>query len=172
MKIVLATETDVQEIMDLIEACIIDLESQSIYQWNSYYPRLNHINECIKDKSLYILREDEMFLGIISITEKQPPEYKNVNWLEEGKFLVISKLLVNPKWQRKGIGRVLMDFAENFARKYTSIRLDAYSGNPRALNFYERLGYVKVGKLFFPKRELPFYAYEKLLNSKNFYLNQ
>ena len=58
-------------------------------------------------------------------------------------------------------------FAENYAvvNGYTTIRLDAYSGNPRALHFYECRGYQKAGQLFFPGRELPFYGYEKILRS-------
>jgi ribosomal protein S18 acetylase RimI-like enzyme len=58
-----------------------------------------------------------------------------------------------------------MDFAENYAAEkgFSSIRLDAYSGNSRALNLYERRGFRRVGQFFSPRRELPFYCYEKVL---------
>ena len=108
-------------------------------------------------------------LGFISINEDQSPEYKELVWSDEGgRVLVIHRLAVNPEWQKQGVGRQLMDFAENYAMKkgYTSIRLDAYSGNPGALNLYECRGYKKVGQLFFPRRELPFYCYEKMIGNK------
>jgi ribosomal protein S18 acetylase RimI-like enzyme len=58
-----------------------------------------------------------------------------------------------------------MDFAENYAieNNYTSIRLDAFSNNPRALRFYENRDYQRRGEVFFPGRELPFYCFEKIL---------
>ena len=58
-----------------------------------------------------------------------------------------------------------MDFAERFAieNEYATIRLDAYSGNQRAIKFYEQQSYKKTGQVFFPKRTLPFYCYEKVL---------
>jgi ribosomal protein S18 acetylase RimI-like enzyme len=167
MKISIATEDDIQNIINIIELCIKDLENQGIYQWNDYYPTLGHINESIQDKSLYTIKENKNCLGVIAITENQPQEYKKMNWLDKtGKILVITKLVVNPVWQNQGIGRKLMDFAENEAieKKYTSIRLDAYSGNPRAINLYEKRGYRKVGEVYFPRRELPFYCYEKLID--------
>ncbi|HBF38124.1 MAG TPA: hypothetical protein DDW50_12470 [Firmicutes bacterium] len=81
---------------------------------------------------------------------------------------VIHRLAVNPEYQKQGIGRQLMDFAEKCAleRGYTSIRLDAYSGNHRAVNLYENRGYKKVGQFFYPSREFPFYCYEKRIEKK------
>ncbi len=62
----------------------------------------------------------------------------------------------------------MMDFAENFARShdFSCIRLDAYT-NPQALGLYERRGYRRVGQLYFPRRELPFACFEKVLWSED-----
>lgn len=164
MQIALASLKDIENIMGLIKDCIKDMESQGIYQWDEYYPTAEIFEEDIKSGSLYILEDKDNCLGIISINEKQSPEYKELHWLVEGgKVLVIHRLAVNPECQKQGVGRQLMDFAEKYAAEkgYASIRLDAYSRNPRAFNLYERRGYIKVGQLFFPKREFPFYCYEK-----------
>lgn len=108
-------------------------------------------------------------MGIDRAKRRPISEYQELIWSDEGgEVLVIHRLAVNPEWQKQGIGRQLMDFTENYAAEkgYTSIRLDAYSGNPRALNLYERRGYRKVGQVFFPERELPFYCYEKVIAEK------
>jgi len=58
-----------------------------------------------------------------------------------------------------------MDFAEAFAKEhgFSGIRLDAYTGNPLALALYERRGYHRIGQTRFPRRELPFYCCEKIV---------
>ena len=58
-----------------------------------------------------------------------------------------------------------MDFAEAFAQQeaYTAIRLDVYTGNPQAVQFYKKRGYQICGEVNFSLRELPFYCMEKLI---------
>lgn len=166
MNIIKGNIKDITSIMDLIKDNIVDMESKGIYQWNEHYPEQVIFEKDINNETLYLIKNDEECLGIIVFDEEQSPEYKEVGWLTEGnKVLVIHRLAVNPKYQKQGIARLLMNFAEDIAIKegYTAIRLDAYSGNSRALNLYENRGYKKTGQLFFPYRELPFYCYEKNL---------
>ena len=166
MNIVKGNIQDTTLIMDLIKANIIDMETKGIYQWNEHYPLQSIFENDIKHETLYLIKNDYECIGIIVFDEQQSPEYRNIDWLTEGKkVLVIHRLGINPRYQKQGIARLLMDFGENIAIKngYTSIRLDAYSGNPRALKLYENRGYKKTGQLFFPFRELPFYCFEKNL---------
>lgn len=158
-----ACEEDIENIMELVNECVEDLESKEIYQWNDYYPTINHITESIQDKTLYLFKNNIDCLGIVSLTDKQPQEYEKLNWTSKNcRIKVITKLAVHPKYQKQGIGQILLNFAENLAINNSySIRLDVYSGNPRAINLYEKNGYHRVGITFFPKRDLPFYCYEK-----------
>jgi len=157
---------DIHPIMTLIGDCIRHMENKGIFQWNDHYPTLKIIASDIESGSMYVLKNGGDLLGMIAINEEQSPEYGQLNWrVRSGKVLVIHRLAIDPKWQKQGIGRQLMDFAENYALEngYASIRLDAYSGNPRALQLYERRGYQKAGQLVFPLRELPFFVYEKVM---------
>ena len=165
MAVELATKSDIQDIMGLIELCKKDLEKQAIYQWNDYYPTEEHIKGNIDDGTFYILKYEHASIGTVSVTEKQPLEYGNIDWEDKsGDVVVITKLMVHPEFQKRGCGRKLMDFAEDHAlsKNYSSIRLDAYTGNQRAIKLYEARGYNKIGQIMFPERELPFYCYEKL----------
>lgn len=58
-----------------------------------------------------------------------------------------------------------MTFAEDFAliNNFTSIRLDAFSGNKKALKLYEDRCYLKRGEIYFPRRNLPFFCYERMV---------
>lgn len=147
----------------------MDMESRGIYQWGEYYPTLEIIQDDIESELLYIIKENDTVLGIITLNEEQPSEWGGINWsTQEGRPLMIHRLAVNPKWQKRGVGRRLLDFAEKYAicNEYTSIRLDAYSGNPRALKLYEKHKYKRMGQVYFPMRELPFYCYEKILKQR------
>lgn len=168
MSIRQASFNDIDNIMKMITVCIKDMESQGIYQWiRGFYPTRDLFEQDIENGSLYLLEKKGKCLGVIAIDEKQSPEYEGLDWyISNGKTLVIHRLAVDPNFQKQGIGSKLISFAENFAinKGYTSIRLDTYSGNSGAIKLYERRGYKKVvGELYFPRRELPFYCYEKII---------
>ena len=167
MNVKVARESNISDIMNLISDCIMDMESQGIYQWNDGYPTLDVITKDVQSKSLYIMKRQGDILGIITLDEEQEPQYKEIKWFSDGEsVLVVHRLAVHPKWQHRRIGRKLMDFAEQFAieNSYTSIRLDVYSQNPRAVSFYETRDYNKAGQVYFAMRELPFYCYEKVFS--------
>lgn len=162
----LGTFHQLPEIMNIIKYCIKDMESQGIFQWGEYYPTKDEFECDINSRTLYSTMVDNSLEGIITLSEFQYPEYQNIDWSDQhGKNLVIYRLAVHPQNQNQGIARKIMDFAELYAvnKGYTSIRLDAYSGNKRVLKFYEKRGYKNKGQVFFDKRDLPFYCFEKLL---------
>jgi ribosomal protein S18 acetylase RimI-like enzyme len=98
------------------------------------------------------------------LNEMQSPEYAQLSW-QRSNPLVVHRLCVRPDRQGSGAARQLMDFAERFAAQhgYDSIRLDTYSGNPRAITLYERRGYRLAGYVRFRRRKLPFLCFELLL---------
>lgn len=166
MDIVMATEQDTINIMNMISECIKSMEAQGIYQWNKVYPSSEIIENDIKNGAGYVIRDNNNCIAYAAINEEQSPEYSQIAWSTDGsKVLVIHRLSVHPESQGKGIARRFMDFIEDFAvkNKYSCIRLDAYSVNTAALRLYERMGYKRLGRVFFPFRDLPFYCYEKAL---------
>lgn len=167
MNITVAGVSDIVEIMELFSECIKDMNRSGIHQWGGYYPTVDIITGDVQKQSMYIVKDQAGLLGIIAFDEQQSEEYEQVKWLTDSRhILVVHRLAVRPKWQHRGIARKLMDFAEQFAVKnnYDSIRLDAYSGNPRSVSFYEKRNYIKTGQVYFPKRRLPFFCYEKIIN--------
>lgn len=141
-----------------------ELAQNGIYQWTDNYPTVSIIALDIRKRVLYVLKSNNEIIGAINISEEQEPEYELVQWaFDHSKALVIHRLLIDPKHQRKGYAQKLMDFAESFAKEnnYTSIRLDAYSQNKRVIEFYQKRNYVVRGNVNFPEREYPFHCMEK-----------
>lgn len=157
---------DAQSIMGLIIACIERMRARGIHQWDEIYPNPSLVEDNIRARSLFATRDKGTWRGSVCLNDLQPNEYDSLPWrCTSGRALVVQRLCVHPDGQRHGIGRFLMKFAERFAREqgFASIRLDAYTGNSGALALYECLGYDRVGQVHFPRRNLPFDCFEKIL---------
>lgn len=59
----------------------------------------------------------------------------------------VYSLAIQPQARRQGIGTALLQAAEHAARRRgcRALRLEVQVGNARAINLYERLGYVRIG---------------------------
>jgi len=163
MKIIKGKPDQLETIFSLLQACAADMRDQGIAQWNENYPLLKDVQKDLFSQSLYIVQIEGNLAGIVVFDENQSPEYIDVEWeFTKGKIGVIHRLAVHPQFHGKGIARKLMDYIEVFAKKnqYQSIRLDAYSQNPRTLKFYQNRGYKQCGEIYFPYRDDPFDCFE------------
>jgi ribosomal protein S18 acetylase RimI-like enzyme len=166
MKIEIANINQLTNIFDIYIKCKEALQQEQIYQWNKNYPTIEILRKDINNGHLYYIKQGRLPIAAINISNIEEPEYSTVAWEDmTGKIQVIHRLAVHPDFQRKGIARNLMDFAEDYAKDNcaTSIRLDAYTGNKRVLQFYENRGYIKRGEVHFKGRTLPFACMEKHL---------
>ena len=168
IKIELAEINDINDIMKMIHDCANDLISKNIFQWNEKYPSRDIFLSDIEKKNLFIFKNNSGIIGCIALSHEKDIEYNNVKWLtKDDKNLYVHRLAVDPKFQKKGIGKLLMDFAEDYARnnKFISVRLDTFSKNERNNRFYKSRKYTKLDDVYFPNQsEFPFHCYEKILD--------
>ena len=156
--------TDLNELFLIYLNGKYELEKNGILQWTKNYPTKSIIESDLRKGVLYTLKNNNEIIGAINISEEQETEYKLIKWkFDNSKVLVIHRLVIDPKYQRKGYAKKLMNFAENFARKnnYSSIRLDAYSQNEKVIDFYKKRNYFIRGDVRFPGREFLFHCMEK-----------
>jgi GNAT superfamily N-acetyltransferase len=68
--------------------------------------------------------------------------------LEENDHVLLDNVAVEPRHQGKGIGRALIDFAEQEARRrgHTEIRLYTHQAMHENIALYPRLGYEETGR--------------------------
>ena len=168
IKIELATQNELDRVKEIAEACAKNMIENNIFQWNDKYPSREIFKEDIKNKSLYVSKMNQKVVGCIMFSSLKDDVYKTVNWITKDEYnLYIHRLAVHPIFQKRGIARKMMDFAEDFAKSnnYISIRLDTFSQNPRNNKFYKSRGYNKLDDVYFPKQsEFPFHCYEKLVD--------
>jgi N-acetylglutamate synthase-like GNAT family acetyltransferase len=102
-----------------------------------------------KDDILIAAYEDDEMLGCCILTQLNPTTVR------------LRQMAVKAGLQGKGIGRVLMQFAENIARDRGFKKLCMHS-RKTAAGFYERLGYSITGEEF-TEVTIPHYNMEKKL---------
>jgi GNAT superfamily N-acetyltransferase len=102
-----------------------------------------------KENMLIGAFEDERMLGCCMLVEEQPD------------IVRLRQMAVLNDLQGKGVGRALMNFAENLARDrgYKIIRMHA---RHNAVGFYEKVGYRVKGDQFI-EITIPHYLMEKQL---------
>lgn len=167
-KIELAVISNLDKVKEIAECCATDMINRNIFQWNEKYPSKKIFKEDIESNSLYLAKINQEIVGCIMLTKNKDDVYKDIKWLSEDNInLYIHRLAVHPLFQKKGIGRKMMDFAEDYAKSnnYESVRLDTFSKNKRNNIFYENRGYIRLGNVYFPEQSrFPFYCFEKLIN--------
>ena len=157
---------ELDEIMNMYASCVDGMQKANIDQWDSTYPNRKTISEDIRNKSFYVFLINDKIIGGINIDKIQDKTYLDIEWKDKGnKFLVVHRLAVRKEFWKKGIGNKLMIFAESLVKekKLNSIRLDTYSSNPIAINFYLNLGYIKKGEIFLKPNKNEYYCFEKLI---------
>ena len=117
IKIELAEINDIDNIMKMINNCANDLISKNIFQWNEKYPSKDLFLMDIEKKNLFIFKNSSRVLGCVALSYDKDIEYNDIKWItKDDKNLYVHRLAVDPKFQKQGIGRLLMDFAEDYAR--------------------------------------------------------
>lgn len=158
---------DLIRILEITKNCAVKMDAMGIYQWNENYPNRNAFIDDIKNNELLVFTKGALLVGCIALCTKMDDVYKDVKWLtKDVKSLYVHRLAVDPQFQKKGIGKKLMDYAEDFAKKnnFISVRLDTFSKNKNNMRFYERRGYKRLEEVFFPEQsKFPFYCYELII---------
>ncbi len=167
-KIELANINDLDRVKKIADDCALEMVSRKIFQWDENYPNIEIFKKDIDNENLYVYRNKSIVFGCIMLSLSKDEVYKNVKWLtKDEKNLYVHRLAVDPKYQKKGIGKLLMDFAEEYGRNngLKSVRLDTFSKNERNNKFYRSREYIQLDDVYFPNQsEFPFHCYEKILN--------
>lgn len=161
---VLATVDHKAEIMNLFNKAKDAMAAQGIDQWDEVYPNINDIAKDIRDEHMTAVILNGKVIAAYTLNQHQDPSYNFGNFTDvEDKFLVLHRFCLHPDVWQSGYAPQILAYLENKAKKEgtLAIRLDAFTKNPRALNLYEKNGYVYVGDAFYRKGK--FSLMEKLL---------
>ncbi len=160
----LATHDDLHNVLALYAAAIQAMQAGGIDQWDDLYPDAPTLQRDIAERWMHLAIVDGQIVAAIVLNDFQDDEYASGDWQCLAQpIATIHRLCVHPDFQRQGIARQLMIYAENRLRDqgYATIRLDAFTQNPKALKFYQSFGYLQAGMIHFRKGQ--FVLFEKTI---------
>ena len=161
-----AKQADLDKIMQVYKSCVKGMIAMGIDQWDESYPNRDIIQEDLEKGDYYVgLIENEIVAGI-KIDKCQDPTYLTIDWTDEtNNFMVVHRLCSKTSVWGKGIGKQMMEFAENLAKDKgcVSMRLDTYVNNPKAIAFYKHIGYKQLGHIRLKPHKDIYYCFEKII---------
>jgi ribosomal protein S18 acetylase RimI-like enzyme len=158
--------SDIKNIMLMYKACVSGMLKSGIDQWDESYPNKKIIMEDLIAQTYFVAIESGSIIGGVNIDRNQDKTYLDIDWKDKkNQFLVVHRLAVKAEFWNDGIGKSLMLFAENLVSKkgLKSIRLDTYSGNPKAIEFYKRLEYKEMGEIDLKPGKDKYHCFEKII---------
>jgi ribosomal protein S18 acetylase RimI-like enzyme len=158
--------SDLENIMLMYKSCVAGMVENGIDQWDETYPNDEIIIEDLNVGTYYVAEMNETIIGGINIDKNQDDTYLSLDWKDKSdSFLVVHRLGVKEEFWNKKIGKDLMLFTEKLVieKGLKSIRLDTYSGNPKAMEFYRRLGYTEIGTIDLKPDKDKYYCFEKII---------
>jgi GNAT superfamily N-acetyltransferase len=161
-----ATIADLDGVMQMYKSCVKGMLANDIAQWDATYPNAGVIMEDLIAQTYFVAEENSIIIGGINIDQNQDETYLEIDWEDKSdSSLVVHRLGVKEEFWKKGIGKKLMIFAENLVveKELKSIRLDTYSGNPKAMEFYRRLGYIELGTIDLKPNKDKYHCFEKII---------
>ena len=161
-----AHKGDLENIMKMYRSCIKGMFENGIDQWDDTYPNANIISEDLNVGTYYVVEIDKIIIGGVNIDRNQDETYLEIDWEDKSdSFLVVHRLGVKKDFWNKKIGKCLMLFAESLVleKGLNSIRLDTYSGNPKAIEFYRRLEYRELGTIDLKPNKDQYHCFEKII---------
>jgi ribosomal protein S18 acetylase RimI-like enzyme len=161
-----ANKSDLGNIMLMYNSCVNGMLKNGIDQWDSSYPNVDVILADLKARTYFVAEENGEIIGGINIDQNQDDTYLALDWEDKrNQFLVVHRLAVKVEFWNDGIGKSLMLFTENLVTEkgLNSIRLDTYSGNPKAMEFYRRLGYTEIGTIDLKPDKDKYHCFEKII---------
>jgi len=159
---------DIESIMLMYSSCVKGMLLSGNNQWDETYPNSEIILKDINNETYYIAIKNKEIVAGINIDKNQDKKYIPIDWKDKSNnFLVVHRLGIKHKYWSGGIGKQLMLFVESLALEQgcNSIRLDTYSQNESATQFYLKIGYNKLGSINLKPKKDVYYCFEKSIGS-------
>ena len=149
-----AENSDLPEVLLLYKSVVKNMIDSGINQWSDEYPNKEVLSADIEKGELILAVSEDKICGAFVMNEFADEDYYKADWqYPDLRWCVIHRLCVNPEIHRCGLATKMMEYAETSAKSqgYGSIHLDTFSGNPKALALYHKLGFTDVGETFWAR---------------------
>ncbi|MCF7932053.1 MAG: GNAT family N-acetyltransferase [Acholeplasmataceae bacterium] len=147
-----ATPQDLEMIWALRLETSALLKARGIDQWQYDLPNQETFLSDIRQGHFYVAEEGTHLLAMIAIKDTHEPTYDTVYggaWAADVLYLTVHRLAVKGDQLGRGLGFLLMRFAETIAleKQIPYIRIDTHKNNRYAIRLFESMGYIRRGEI-------------------------
>ncbi|KAB1160423.1 GNAT family N-acetyltransferase [Tenacibaculum aiptasiae] len=135
-------------VLSLFKEAAIKIAKMNVDHWqywkNPPLEKIKWVEEGIENKEFYFIKNtDNETIGMVRILEEDLLYWGK----QEDKSLYIHSLVVREQFNKKGVGKIILNKVESLAqqKQYKYLRLDAVSTNTKLCKYYEKQGFNKVG---------------------------
>lgn len=152
--IIIATNNDLEAIYDCFLRCNSALKEKGNFMWNHGYPRKEDFADDIFNNNLFVIKDGNnviaslgVFLDPIGYFFFKSHDVKKMNLiyealhLEEGPYLVLERLMVDPHYQGKGLARSLLNHILEVVYPNYGQLAAVFNEDAELKPFYEKLGF-------------------------------
>lgn len=163
--IILAKMKDLEEIIETTEEIKKELLAKNNLQWGSTeesYPNRTQFEHDIKNKSLYIYKEDNIIKGFISVAEYDGYYDKLLENSKDTSY-ILHRLAIKQGYRNQDIARKLLEFCEELAIKNNIkiLKADTEEKNLKMNRLFLKLDYKKIGEFEYDDYPGHYIYYEK-----------
>jgi ribosomal protein S18 acetylase RimI-like enzyme len=117
----------------------------------------------MRGSSVFIVRRRTKVVATLQLATKKPWAIDASYFVKCERPLYLTGMAVDPEFQRMGIGRAMLEEAQQIARAWPgdAIRLDAFDSPAGAGEFYAKCGFRVVGRATY--RETPLIYFELIV---------
>lgn len=169
MKFRKAVESDIEDIMNIINKAQSYLKGLGIDQWQNNYPNCDVIKKDIDNGDSYVLEKDGKLLGTVAVIfdgEKTYDIIYNGQWLSDGEYATIHRLAVDSNYRGLGISSIILENIKKMCieNNINSIKVDTHSGNLPMQKFLQKHGFIRCGIIYLEDGNERI-AFEKMWNN-------
>ena len=148
-----AVESDIEDIMNIINKAQCYLKELGIDQWQNNYPNYDVIKEDISNNNSYVLLKDNIIIGTVAVIfngEKTYDTIYNGQWLSDGEYATIHRLAVDSNYRGLGISSIILENIEKMCieNNINSIKVDTHRGNLPMQKFLQKHGFLYCGIIY------------------------
>ena len=151
-------------------AAIAALKNESAHQLTLRFGKGHWGYQCTEKGMLYDMKgnskvlaakNDEGIVGTLRLTTKKPWAIDINYFTRVPQPVYLVDMAVHPKWQRKGIGRFMLQKIKPLVIAWPAqaIRLDAYDNAAGAGEFYRKCGYTERGRVVYKNNPLIYFEW-------------
>lgn len=128
-----ATESDSSTVYDIKKAAFSHYVKKQYGDWDEAEQR-NYHQERFVYQDIKIIVADHNVVGFVSV-------------VNEANSIIVNQLMIMPKHQGKRIGEHCMTLIRGEAQRLGNlVSLQVMKVNPRAMKFYQRIGFIVTGE--------------------------